>query len=358
AIAEDTDIPMPFADTAYPIRVWCPATLDHIISLQPPEQSPTLWDEYHTEILNGAELPILTDAAAVDSFQRLTDRLQELPNTKRHGPLRIGVHRALCYRACPRQYWYKYILQDDGALLSMQIASPDTESEDPSVINEDDETERMDGTAFGKMLHAVMERLQFSQPLSEQLPDIFLELQREQSIIPSAVEQQHIERCLTNFMAMPIYQKLQQATETFRELRFLAREDHVYIPGIIDVLAKIDDQWWILDYKTGKSFSADHVRQLALYALGVQHALGVMPSMICLAYVDATNSRNYRVETVTEELLDEARQIIKRASEGIGKDDFHPISGHQCTFCPCKEICPESMPTVLPGEASQLRFDI
>ena len=340
-VADDTDIPVHFEETGYPVRVWSPASLRAVEELEPPAPPLTLWEEFKPQILAGEELPLVTRAEEVEHFTRVIDRLQPLPPPRRQGPLRIGVHRALCYDACPRQYWFRYVLGEDRLATPKQ---PPQEEDEQLVLflDGDDDRERLDGTEFGKVLHAVMQRVDFSQPLIEQLPEVLEKLAVEESPIDVGdADQAHLADCLRRFMALPIYRALQQATNIQRELRFLAQEDGVFVPGIIDALVTTNDRHWIIDYKTGRP-SANHLRQLALYALGVEHTLGVAPERVILVYIDEDGANSLRKEPVTPELLNEARRLIRHAAEGISAKAFHPTSARHCEYCPFAPACPQT----------------
>ncbi len=198
----------------------------------------------------------------------------------------------------------------------------------------------MDGTLFGQLLHAVLQRVEFTEDLPAQLEAIYPRVAAECGIAESEAAHPRLRACLQRLQALPIYAELTGATQVQRELRFLAQEGGVYVPGIIDLLARSGDRWWLLDYKTGRA-SADHLRQVAIYALGVQHALGVTPARVCVAYLDGAAARPLRDEPVTPALLDDARRIICQAGEGLLREDYHPEPGRHCEFCPYLVTCPE-----------------
>lgn len=369
-VAEDIDLPVTFGESTFPVRIWSPDSLRATEQYAAPPQPPTLWEEYAEQIQTGRELPLLTDAGDVERYATLFDRLLPLSGTRRAAPLRIGVHRALCYHACPRQYWFRYVLNVDNYPRALA-----DEQELPAP--EDDNEARLDGTEFGKTLHAVMQRVDFTHSLPEQLPAILSELSGGSGMavpamkppsadinsivktpdstniadpsrnttceIPfpfSALDISRLEHCLTAFAQLPLFLTLGQATSLQRELRFLLCEHGVLAPGIIDLLARTAEGWWIIDYKTGKP-SADHLRQLALYALGVQRALGESPARVMLVYLNQDVAATVRNEPVTPALLDEARRLIREAAEGIRAANFHPIAGRHCANCSCSAACPE-----------------
>lgn len=335
-VAEDLDLPVTFEKTAYPVRIWSPASLRAVEALQPQEQPPTLWETYREEILAGAALPVATPAEATGRYVRVMDRLQSLPPMRSRSLLRIGVHRILCYRACPRRYWFRYVLQgdSDGA-----ASWPDDERALPP--EEIDQAERLDGTEFGKVLHAIMQRVDFSTTLPAQLADILPALNAEEPLAVSEADRARLSACLGRIMALPVYPELQTAARIDRELRFLVREGTACMPGIIDALVELPGpRLHLLDYKSGRP-SADHLRQLALYALGLQHTRGIAPDRLVLIYPELDGPRALRDEPVTHVLLEEARRLILEAEAGIRGESFPPSPGAGCTYCPYMPVCPQ-----------------
>ncbi len=248
---------------------------------QPPPPPPTLWEEHRQSILAGKPLPVLA-ADEVERYSRVVARLQQLPPKRRQGALRIGVNRAICYGKCPRQYWFRYLLRGEAGRTANAL---------PPIIeapaeSEDDLHARVNGTTFGLLLHGILQQVEFNEDLQPQLAALYPTVAADNGVAMSETDRAHLAACLQRLQQLPIYPDLTRASVLQRELRFLAQEGGILVPGIIDLLACTAGQWWILDYKTGRA-SADHLRQVAIYALGVQHALGVTPTRVCIAYLDA-----------------------------------------------------------------------
>jgi ATP-dependent helicase/nuclease subunit A len=325
---DDTDIAVAFNDTAYPVRVWAPASLAAVEAQPTPPQPPTLWEEYDLEIFRGEDLPVAgVDAAEITHFQRVIDRFVPRTWALRTGPLRLGVNRALCYHDCPRQYWYRHVLRQERIVVDPPM---------PTLAEESDEAvARTDGTAFGTLLHAVMQRVDFSRPLPAQIDGILAALPR---LPVDADARAHLHACLGTPAATPLYAELAAATVQ-RELPFLARVDDVHMPGIIDALAHDARGWWIVDYKTGRR-SARHMRQLYLYALGVEQAVGTPPSHLVLAYLDEGAIVS---ETLSPALLANVRELLLQAGRGIRDGHFAPTPGRVCAHCPFNTACGDAL---------------
>jgi ATP-dependent exoDNAse (exonuclease V) beta subunit len=277
----------------------------------------------------------------VADFERVVPHLHPLPPVRSAAPLRVGVNRLLCYATCPRQYWFRNVLQ-----------TPALATEEDRIPTEDDAEQRTDDTAFGSLVHSVLQQLDFTQPLLDQLRSTHAAAANMLEMAVTDDDAFRLHDCLRILESLPLADALRRADPLYRELRFLALEANLYLPGIIDALARVDDSWWLVDYKTGYP-SATHLQQLALYALGVQHALGVTPERLVIVYFDRSVSRPYRAERSTPALLDEARLLVRRVGEGLRVGRFTPTPGHACSYCTYIDACPEgraaSELTLVPG---------
>ncbi|MHB0939183.1 MAG: UvrD-helicase domain-containing protein [Armatimonadota bacterium] len=342
------DIPLEYNGQIYPVRAWSPAALRETEELPTPERAKTLLEQFPAQIAAGQPLPVPTDAREVEAFTRAIASLQPLPPSRSESPLRVGVNRVICYHKCPRQYWFRYVLRREGEAPAEPWAGVLREGEastfalasaDVPTEPDDDLRQQADGTDFGILLHGVLQRVPFDDNLLAHVPAALEEVAREREIAIGEGDLRAIEEHIRRFMALPVFPKLQAATDVHRELRFLASAGGIFLPGIIDVLARDGDGWWILDYKTGRS-SADHARQVGLYALGVRHALGVTPQRVTLVYLAADAGRPLRDEPVTQGLLDEANRLISEVGAGIRAGKYPPIPGRHCDTCPFLATCP------------------
>jgi len=336
AVSDDTVLTRRAGAVDYPIFVWSPTSLAAIEALTPPPQPPTLWEQAASRLLAGVSLPISFTQQERERLERVIDRFAPLDLTRRAAPLRVGVNRALCYDTCPRQYWYRHVLLRDRLTDHSTLTGVTADEEMP-----DEAQERLDGTAFGTLLHAVMQRIDFNAPLPAQAPEILTALAQQRDMSTSAADHVQLAHCLTTFMSSPLYAAVQRADTVYRELPFLVQDGAYYMPGIIDVLLHDADGWWILDYKTGQP-SARHLRQLYLYALGVERTLGERPTRLALAYVEQTGAAAVRQEPVLPTLLDDARRVLQQAGDGIRAQHYAPKPGRVCEFCAYNGGCPNA----------------
>ncbi|MHB9129484.1 MAG: UvrD-helicase domain-containing protein [Armatimonadota bacterium] len=337
-VMEDADVPLDFGADRFLVRVWSPSSLAAVESLPPPEQAPTLMEAHREAIRSGEALPVRTSAEMVGTFAQVIDHLQPFSTTHRHGILRLGVLKILCYDKCPRQYWFRYILHRERSTPDAVLPAMRDEGSVPVI---EDEVARVDGTKFGTLLHGVMQQLAEDRWNVESIPAAIAACETAAEEIISTDTRIQLDACVRRFVALPMVNALRLADPIHAELPFIMQEHGVLISGKIDLLARCGGAWWILDYKTGKPQPAEHLRQLSLYALGVQHTTGISPEEVIVAYVDVDGPSALRREPVTRMLLEDAQQRIRQAQEGITRDDYHPQPGRTCRFCDYAGECPE-----------------
>jgi ATP-dependent helicase/nuclease subunit A len=325
---------VPFGAYQHTLRRWTADALAETGSDAAP-LPPTPWEAFPVQILAGAPLPV--PAADVEPYQQVVARFAPLQVSAQAAPLRVGVNRALCYDTCPRQYWFRYLLFREGA--GARNALPPVVEADGG--ERDDETLRTDGTAFGKLLHGVLQRADFTRPIADHLGEILTEIERVESSFIDDATRHDLSACLDRLQHLEVYRRLCAAPEVRRELQVLIREGNVLVPGIIDVLARDAGGWWVLDYKTGRP-SAWHKRQVGLYALGVAQATGTPPAEVMVVYLDEPDPRHaVWTQRVDDALLDPLRMLLRQVGDGLRTGTFPPTPGQHCGRCPHRELCPE-----------------
>jgi RecB family exonuclease len=328
---------VPVGTASHPVRLWSAATLDAVAALPVAAAAPTLWEAHGAAIAGGLPLPVVTDAAEVARLEAAIARFDQPLPPGRGDPPRVGVHRLLGYHACPRQYWLRYVLHREGTPTRTTLPAV---SETVAEWGEDTSA-RADGTTFGRLMHGILQVADFTRPpavdeAAVRAAAALLEYEVTDADVAA------VRLCLDRLAAGPLWARLGAAEVCDRELRFLIAEDDVLVPGIMDVLARTGDDWWVVDYKTGRPGAA-HMRQVALYALGATLATGRTPTTVTLAYLDLDGSRALRTEPVDARLLDDARGLIRHVGAGLRRGDYGPKPGHACAACPFLAECPDGV---------------
>ncbi len=111
------------------------------------------------------------------------------------------------------------------------------------------------------------------------------------------------------FRAQPLMQNI---NEEYTEVPFRVRFDGWILSGIVDLLIRKDDQWILIDYKTGRPKPEEYRLQVTLYQLALERIL--QSSVNCFVYF--TKQANF------EEVKEDTKVILERASQAaleIGK---------------------------------------
>ncbi|MBI5931844.1 MAG: UvrD-helicase domain-containing protein [Chloroflexi bacterium] len=105
-----------------------------------------------------------------------------------------------------------------------------------------------------------------------------------QQVLDNAVRR--AQNLLTQFEASDLHQMLQNCTEVYREIEFVYDRGAHIIHGIIDVLYRHEEQWYVLDFKTSEVklwYVAEHGKryayQMGAYAEAVEQQIGITPQV-------------------------------------------------------------------------------
>ncbi|MGA9977386.1 MAG: ATP-dependent DNA helicase [Candidatus Sulfotelmatobacter sp.] len=126
-------------------------------------------------------------------------------------------------------------------------------------------------------------------------------------------------------------------TEESFEIRF----GETAVVGRIDRIDRAPDgSVVILDYKTGKARTqedADESLQLSIYALAAQEKWGYRVGSLAFHNLEG----NVTVATRRSVLqLEDAKERVQAAAQGIAAGDFRPKVDFHCAFCPYRNVCP------------------
>jgi DNA helicase II / ATP-dependent DNA helicase PcrA len=126
-------------------------------------------------------------------------------------------------------------------------------------------------------------------------------------------------------------------TEESFEIRF----GETVVVGRIDRIDRTpDSSVVILDYKTGKARTqedADESLQLSIYALAAQEKWGYRVGSLAFHNLEG----NVAVATRRSVLqLEDAKERVQAAAQGIAAGDFRAKVDFHCAFCPYRSVCP------------------
>jgi len=196
---------------------------------------------------------------------------------------------------------------------------------------------------FGIALHTVLERFHKSPGAGrEQLYELFEAAWRRGGFGDSDDELQFRERGIEALERYWESVRDEQGEPVWFERSFSFTLGPHVIRGRVDrVDRRPDGTYELIDYKTGRSKTADELQrdvQLSIYQMGARQAWGVETSAHSYYYV--MTAEKVPVAHSDEE-LDRVRATIEEIGEGISRQDFQPTPSHEiCSFCDFRILCP------------------
>lgn len=158
--------------------------------------------------------------------------------------------------------------------------------------------EKPSGTAYGTLMHDVLQRLDFSGAGDFAAVRAQIGAMTAAGHLTAEEAQEVRVEALTTFLASPLGQRARQAKNCWREQAFglllparevapdAAEDDEVYVQGVIDLFFEERDGGIVLlDYKTDRKTTPELMRrryrvQMTLYARAIQRILGKAPKEI------------------------------------------------------------------------------
>ncbi len=123
------------------------------------------------------------------------------------------------------------------------------------------------------------------------------------------------------------------------EIPFKVKIGEEILRGRIDRIDKAGRGARIVDYKTGrpkKKVSPEEKKQLFIYQIGAEEALGLQPTELSYYYLEGDNYVSFSPQ---EKKKQEVKDEISEKIEKIKKSDFRPTPGWQCKTCDFRDIC-------------------
>ena len=196
---------------------------------------------------------------------------------------------------------------------------------------------------FGIALHTVLERFHKSPGAGrEHLFELFEAAWRRGGFGDSDDELQFRERGIEALERYWESVRDEQGEPVWFERSFSFTLGPHVIRGRVDrVDRRPDGSYEVIDYKTGRSKTADELGQdvqLSIYQMGARQAWGVETSAHSYYYV--MTAEKVPVAHSDEE-LDRVRATIEEIGEGISRQDFQPTPSQEiCSFCDFRILCP------------------
>jgi DNA helicase II / ATP-dependent DNA helicase PcrA len=196
---------------------------------------------------------------------------------------------------------------------------------------------------FGIALHTVLERFhKLPDPGREELFELFEASWRRGGFGDSDDELQFRERGVEALDRYWENTRDEEGEPVWFERSFSFTLGPHVIRGRVDrVDRRPDGTYEVIDYKTGRSKTADELQrdvQLSIYQMGAREAWGIETS--AHSYYFVMTAEKVPVAHSDEE-LDRVRATIEEIGAGIARQDFQPTPSQEiCSFCDYRIICP------------------
>lgn len=120
------------------------------------------------------------------------------------------------------------------------------------------------------------------------------------------------------------------------EYNLTVKIDEYYFGGRLDALVKSDNDYIILDYKTGSApKDAVYDYQTMVYLLAVSELFSTCN--VIFVYIDLKNKKNTEIN-LSESLKQEYKTILKTVADKISKENYS-ASKNNCKLCEYGKIC-------------------
>lgn len=109
--------------------------------------------------------------------------------------------------------------------------------------------------------------------------------------------------------------------------------------GVIDRIDQTKDGIELIDYKTGKyreKLSPDNKKQLLIYQIAAEEALGFKPTKLSYYYLEEGKKVSF---LGSEQEKEKEKQNIVASAEKIRNSEFRATPGWICKFCDFNSIC-------------------
>jgi RecB family exonuclease len=178
----------------------------------------------------------------------------------------MSASRFDSYMTCPYMFYNQYIL---------------------NTISKEDSNNKYN--VIGNLLHKIFDKWSQIRPLNEEL--IALEYTNAFDSIDRKLFDDDYEFNTLKTLHTTTLSNWIRHEETMQVPRTSEQEIEFNIDGIDvpikAILDRIEDNYDLLDYKTGKVYSSDKLEnnlQMAIYALAIKHKYGVLPKKITLYF--------------------------------------------------------------------------
>ncbi|MBQ8167900.1 PD-(D/E)XK nuclease family protein [bacterium] len=121
------------------------------------------------------------------------------------------------------------------------------------------------------------------------------------------------------------------------EYNLSCKIENFWVGGRLDALVKENEQYYILDYKTGSiPRDPEYDYQTMVYLLAASYFL--QTEKISFVYIDLRNDKNHKID-LTPELKEKYKIELKKVCDIIIHTNEYKPNKNACKYCECKKFC-------------------
>jgi len=223
------------------------------------------------------------------------------------------------FSVCPLQYKYKYVLKIP--------------------------TKPSHTLTFGQSIHNTLREFHNYEVREHKVEEGEILKIYEKEFIPVGYEnlEHRLQRFEQGKQALIRYIKIRKekfGKPKYLEESFKLRNFEVPLLGTIDRIDQKNDQYEIIDYKTGTAKdqkAVDKDEQLTIYVMAAKEKLNIEPKKLSLYFIEG----DIKMDTTrTKEDIEKEKGRIAKAITDIKNSSFEPKIGIQCKYCGFNKICP------------------
>lgn len=268
----------------------------------------------------------LSPEEKISRFKKLPEKYAKIPNNFKAEIVRLSRQQIDDYYSCPKKFYYAHIIKI------------------PLLENQ----QLMYGTAIHSALnHYYSRKILELKPTLEQLHNDFRQAFHNIGFITRDQEELRFKQGLKSLSHFYDQDQKDHILPDKIEEPFEITIGKTKIRGRFDLIYKNGDITEIRDFKTSdvrEQKDADRrIRestQMMMYSLAWKEKYGVTP-VTSLFFIESGLKGERRF---SDKEMGNTKQLIEDVASGIRKENFTPKPNQrQCSYCPYKDICPDTL---------------
>jgi ATP-dependent helicase/nuclease subunit A len=308
---------------------------------------------------SGTDSVDCNDAAGEDA---VPPQFLEAP-ARGQAPRHVSFSALAAYQRCPRRFYLEWVLHLDLApaacaragATAAGAAFADTDGDEgefwagesregPPAEELLDDYERTTGRDIGLLVHRLLERAPADgrTPSEEELGSIAADWLHQSGVILSAAELTRALALARAFWDSPLAGVL-STPEALREARFFFAQKDIMVSGVMDLVAKEEDLWRIVDYKTNALAGRSPAQVASEYELqGVVYSLAALLAgapAVRLDFLFLERPAEPQAVQFSRGDISRLKNRLDEVLAGLRRAEYPLAPDEHCRYCAAAEVC-------------------